>query len=187
MSRSSEFRSRIDDPVLTGMYDYWLARCDDGRLPARRDIDPVELGALLPYVLLAEYIEDGRRVRYRLVGTNMVRRWGLDFTGSCVDEIMTGSYRDFLHELFFEVAERRCAVLSAGRFRWDVGRALSTRRLFMPLAKDGQRVDMVFIGQTFMDEIAPAQSIKISESRPDHVETLRFIDTDSIAGLRQEL
>lgn len=182
MSSSSGFRSRIEDPVLLDLYDYWLRHQHDGKLPARRDIDPIELGGLLPYVVLAEYVDGGSRIRYRLVGTNMVQYWGRDFTGKYVDEIMTGSYREFLEELFREVAERRCAVLSTGRFRWDVGRAISTRRLFMPLANNGTDVNMVFIGQIFHDEVAPPEAIKIAETAPEHVETLRFLDSDFAAG-----
>lgn len=176
---SVSFRERLNDPVLTQLYDYWCSRRSEEKLPARADISPIDIPRpALPYVILADVDASSRRARYRLVGTKMVDEWGADFTGKYVDEIMKGSYLQFLRGLFSDVIDHRCAVLSESRFRWDVGRVTGTRRLFMPLAADGTTVDMVLIGQTFDHSNLPEDDPrKLLERSPDHEEVVRIHET----------
>jgi hypothetical protein len=54
-------------------------------MPARRDLDPGDIPALLPYLMIVDKVDDG--FRYRLVGTATAREIGHDPTGSIV-----GSY-----------------------------------------------------------------------------------------------
>ncbi len=172
------FRARIDDPLLRTLYDYWCSLSRHGQLPARSDINPAAIPAeVLPYIMMADILRDPQRIRFRLVGTNMVDEWGQDFTGRFLDELMSGSYRAYLEGLYADVIDRCCAVYSESAFRWDVGRSIRTRRLFMPLACDGRAVDAVLVGQTF-DRSRPAdQPKKIIELLPGHVETVRIPET----------
>jgi hypothetical protein len=169
------FRTRIEDPRLQRLYDYWRGMFPGEHLPARAEVDPTAIDAsVLPFVVLADIIGGGRRIHYRLVGTNMVAEWGQDFTGRHIDEIMQGSYREFLEGLFADVVARRCAVLSESAFRWDVGGTTRTRRLFMPLAANGRTVDTVLIGQIFDHARGALPPRKILEALPDHVEVFRL-------------
>lgn len=175
MGGDGGFRSRITGTVLLALYDHWRLLFRGTALPSLADIDPVKIPAqVLPYIVIADVIDGGRRIRYRLVGTAMVREWGRDFTGRYVDELMEGSYRVFLESLFADVVNRRCAVLSESAFRWDVGRARQTRRLFMPLAVDGTTVDTVLIGQTFERDGGGLAPRKIVEDMPGYVEIFRL-------------
>lgn len=75
---------------VAAFYGHWLALARDG-LPGRDVIDPSQLRALLPYIMLID-LEDragggGFRVRYRLVGTAVVRFSGIDFTNTYLDEL----------------------------------------------------------------------------------------------------
>ena len=180
----NSFRDQIEDPILTQLYDYWRPLVSGKSLPSRGDIDPVQMPRrTLPYVVLAEVHNEGARVRYRLVGTAMVREWGEDFTGRFVDEIMTGTYLEFMQGLFLDVAHHRCAVLSESTFRWDVGKVVGTRRLFMPLASDGKTVDMVLIGQTFNRDLgSPCSPRKVIETLPGHAELFRRRDMPMVGS-----
>ena len=174
-TRAGLFRGRIEDSRLQQLYDYWRALVRGKRLPARADVDPTAIApSVLPFVVLADVVDGGRRIHFRLVGTNMVAEWGQDFTGRHIDEIMHGSYREFLEGLFADVVANRCAVLSESAFRWDVGGAIRTRRLFMPLAADGHTVDTVLIGQIFDHARGASSPRKILEALPDHVEVFRL-------------
>jgi len=137
-----------NDRVLLSLFAYW-ERCRNERvMPHRRDIDPVDIERfVLPHLVLAEYVDGGARIRYRLVGTGMVARFGIDFTGRHTDEIMTGSYLAFINGLFREVREHQSPIYSESCFRWDAGGFRRTRRIFLPLGDDDVR--MVLIGQTF--------------------------------------
>jgi hypothetical protein len=170
-----EFREKIIDPILIDLYEFWLSRRQADILPARRDIDPIDIPRnVLPHIVLAEFEQGNGRIFYRLVGTKMVQEWGEDFTGKYVDEIMQGTYRTFIEGLFKDVAAHRCAVYSESTFRWDVRGTVGTRRLFMPLANDGHVVNMVLIGQTFTwTEVSRDSPTKLRENLPGHTEIVR--------------
>ena len=176
---SAAFRDAIGDDILTALYDYWRSRKSDGTLPGRADIDPVDMPrAALPYIVLADVGDGGNRIHYRLVGTAIVNEWGSDFTGQYIEEMMDGSYLDFVRGLFIDVMTHRCAVLSESTFRWDVGKVVGARRVYMPLATDGETVDMVLIGQTFSrGDDRPDQPWKLLEATQGHTELGRIHDT----------
>lgn len=180
LSTSTEFRAYIEDEDLALIYDYWRVKREvrGGVLPARADVDPLELRSLLKYIVLADVVDGGRRIRFRLVGTTMVENFGEDFTGRHLDEIMSGSYAEFIHGLFLDAIHRRAAVYSESRFRWDVGRATSTRRLMMPLASDGETVDMVMVGQSFdTGKAGPATPLAVGETtHGEHEVLMRVIE-----------
>jgi hypothetical protein len=170
------FRDKIGDNILTQLYDYWRMLGTGGRLPARADIDPVDIPRrALPHILLADLLDGGVRIRYRLVGTAMVTEWGGDFTGKFLDEINHGDYYDFVFGLFQDVLEHRCALYSESRFRWDTGSFVGTRRLYMPLASNGAVIDMMLIGQTFSrGEVLPDSPLKAIDALAGHDELVRI-------------
>jgi hypothetical protein len=141
-----------NDAVLTALHAYWNHQRRGRAVPDRRDIDPVDIGpGLLPNVGLVDVVEGGRRFRNRLVGTAIVERWGFETTGLFLDEIMPeGGYREFIHELYRDACRHRAPVYSSSLFRWDVGRHMVTRRLYLPLTHGNEAVEMVLVGQTFL-------------------------------------
>jgi hypothetical protein len=67
------------------LYRYWVSKCVDGRPPRRIELDvPVELPGLLPNLMLVETVGD--KLRYRLVGSAIWDRYGMDLTGSWIEE-----------------------------------------------------------------------------------------------------
>lgn len=134
------------DPVLLSLFRYWDEQRGARTMPERRDIDPIGIGSrVLKSVALVEFV--GERVRYRLVGTEIVRRFGRDFTGQYMDELMTGSYLAFINDLFRKMREHRAPVFSESPYRWDVAGHRLTRRIFLPLGDTDARMSL--IGQTF--------------------------------------
>src|SRR5258706_6731263 len=67
------------------LYRYWLAKRGSCTMPARSDINPADIPALLPYLGLVNKVDD--QFRHRLVGTAVAQEIGHDPTGSVV-----GSY-----------------------------------------------------------------------------------------------
>ena len=134
------------EPEFTWLLDYWRGKCRDGRLPSRRDIDPVELPhAVLPNILLLD-VERGERIprfRVRLAGTGFLALVGTEFTGRYFDEIGPAHQMepllDALHGL---VATGRPAFL-AGPMTRPRGDRVWLKRFALPLAEDGKTVDMV--------------------------------------------
>jgi hypothetical protein len=162
----------IADKTLRELWTYWSAQRRPDRLPGRDDIDPAAIPALLPFLVLADIVEDGRRIRFRLVGGEIAQRWGNNFTGKYLDEIMTGDYFRFIDGLFRDAIRTGAPVYSEGAFRWDRGKTIGTKRLLLPLARDGKTVDMVLVGQVFTWNNAEIESQKILREA-DFTETSR--------------
>ena len=140
----TELRDTIEDDRLRRLLDYWESRRAGRTMPARRDIDPVEIGYALGYILLVEVHHDPLRFRYRLVGTRTPRRHGLDLTGTWVDELPYPQLRAELQANYAVLVARRATAaikrdeqLDGNRLRWEV--------LALPLAADGETVDMLMI------------------------------------------
>ena len=55
-------------------------------MPARGDLDPVDLKAVLPMLMLIDVGADERRYVYRLVGTREVEMRGSDPTGKAIKD-----------------------------------------------------------------------------------------------------
>jgi hypothetical protein len=67
------------------LYTYWLSKHDGDRPPSRTALDPVgEIPHLVQNLILIEILPEG--YRFRLEGSEVVRRSGYDLTGRMFDE-----------------------------------------------------------------------------------------------------
>ena len=71
------------------LFDYWHRLRGDRSMPARGDIDAVDIWSLLPNVHLSEWHSDPDRVRYRLAGTELVASIGREISGRWLTEFHT--------------------------------------------------------------------------------------------------
>jgi hypothetical protein len=70
------------------LHRYWLLKHREGRPPSRKDLDPlIEIPSLVANVVLLT-LEDGS-YRYTLVGSEVVRRTGVDMTGRMIGLTIT--------------------------------------------------------------------------------------------------
>jgi hypothetical protein len=114
-------------------------------MPARGDLDPVDLKPMLPMLILIDVVQDARRYAYRLVGTREVEMRGSDPTGKAVEEAYYGETPGETTWYLDRVVRTRQPVLYRGTYR-----PLSTRTqredvLFLPLSQDGETVNMIMI------------------------------------------
>ncbi len=127
---------------LRAIHAYWCSKWRDGRMPGRRDIDPIEIPSLLARLTIYE-IERGERLRFRirLMGSRLVRAAGRDLTGRYLDqELDPGRYPDIHAQLEHLVAT------GEPKYRDDplsiFGRDhIRLCRLALPLAGDGATID----------------------------------------------
>ena len=132
----------ISDPLLRQIFAYWQAKAAKrGALPARADIDPVDLACILPAISLIEVRRDAAnkagRLRYRVVGSLHVEIMGHDATGEL---IALGSGDD---DIAASAIATRRPVLAERTFHPANGVALTFETLICPLAADGINVDML--------------------------------------------
>jgi hypothetical protein len=134
---------------LKQLYAYWLAKKGTRRAPSRADIDPLEIAPLLPYVALVDVERAPLRFRYRLIGTEIVRNVGDDFTGRYLDSFTRLSNRDAMAAEFACVADTAEPAVSLWDYSRADGRHVRYERLVLPLMGDGATVDMLFGGMVF--------------------------------------
>ena len=135
----------LDDPRFRWLFDYWLDRLADGQLPSRADIDPIDFPHLLGRINLIEVLhtQPRMRFRYRLWGTKIADLIGRDYTGRFIEDLMLPTdYRRISGALTETVESHRphfwqVPIPFIGR---DFG---SYRRLLLPLASDGETVDLL--------------------------------------------
>ena len=134
-------------PVLDPLLRYWQEKRGDLPLPRRGDIDPVEMGApLLPNLLLTDLLDRGTRVRFRLVGTNVVRRIGFDPTGRYLDAVMSGGWGEFLGLLHRLLYAERAPIRAESELTWGQGHSMRLEHLLLPLTQDGSDPAIALVG-----------------------------------------
>lgn len=137
----------VEELQLQELYRYWTGKRRGETYPARELILPEEITKLLPFVLLLDVLEDGRHLRFRLVGTDAAS--GVDPTGKLMHEaVPEGIYHDHITALFRRGAAGPGALYSRSSYAYgNIEGPRSISRLFMPLAGDGTSIDMVMVGQ----------------------------------------
>lgn len=107
-------------------------------MPQRRDIDPLDMPrSLLPHLALVEPVEGGPVVRFRLIGTELVQRYGRDATGKTSADIWQGPYRGHMEQLYAMVFADRRPLYAEGTQAWPEEGMSRVRRLLLPIAADG--------------------------------------------------
>lgn len=128
---------------------YWQSKLEAGRLPGRQHIDPTELPPRhLAQLLLLEVVDVAaqpprRRYRFRLAGTAYAAIAGREVTGLHCDEIGAPERSDLVIRALDLAVAHRAPVFLAGRLSMPPQDHLWVKRLVLPLARDGLRVDMV--------------------------------------------
>ena len=153
----------IGDPGLGFLYQYWRGKWRGRLLPSRADIDPTEIPAKLwPSLMLLDVVADdsGVRFRYRLVGTAFTHAFARDPTHEFVDEALPtrAGYRDYIMKLYRDMVALRTAIYSENLFALD-GQPVPmvTKRLSLPLASDGETVDMVLAAHAYEYDQRPLE------------------------------
>lgn len=123
------------------MYEYWRGKCAGRRTPSRDDIDPVEIKALLPYILLTDIHHDPLRVQIRLVGTAVVEAAGRDITGKWLHEIQLDGGLQMWNANYQRLVSQRVPVVGRTRATVKPGDDRVFEWILLPLSSDGEKVD----------------------------------------------
>lgn len=169
---SGSFRSVITHPLLRELYDFWLARRGPSGAMLRGDLDPTEIPQMLKSLILADVANGGHDIKYRLVGTEIVAAHGIDYTGKTIEELTSGSTLDFTRDLYGTVVRQAVPVFSQGHFRWAGKEHCWTKRLHLPLSRDGVEVDVVLVGQIYETK-NPVNREHLRPARPEELEADR--------------
>jgi hypothetical protein len=133
-------------PDTLELYAYWLEKCRGRRMPARADLDPVEMPPrVLPGICLVDVVPDERRYVYRLVGTGEVEVRGNDPTGKSVAEACFAPNPENALGCYDAVVATKAPLLDAEPFTAPNGRYVTEETIFLPLSSDQTTVNMVLV------------------------------------------
>lgn len=135
------------DPSFARLHQFWLQKCRGDQLPARTDIDVLDIPRdLLRDIALLEVVpqSDGtRRYRIRLFGSALAAMTGADETGRFYDEtVPAAGYAVLRQHLDRAVSEARPVFFASPSAAPGRG-FLYFGRFGLPLASDGRQVDMI--------------------------------------------
>jgi hypothetical protein len=139
----------IKHPRLRQLYDYWDGKRGGREMPARADLDPIDMRFAIGDVVLADVIDgDPPRFRIRLHGTNLAERTNFDLTGKMLDEMPVPEFRELVTRTFRKVVRTREPLHALAERLLD-GRMQRYEAIILPLSSDGERVDRLMVGMIF--------------------------------------
>lgn len=106
------------------------------RVPSRADIDPMEIPTFLRNVITVDMEHDPLRLRYRLVGTDVVSKCGFDLTGKFVGDAYFGADADVVLAHYQHIAEIRDIRFAETPSVEPRGWYVYAERIMMPLSVD---------------------------------------------------
>jgi hypothetical protein len=138
------------DPIVASVFSYWDRKRGTRRMPSRRDIDPADLGTLLPHVMLYDVVAPENDFRVRLVGGAIVSFYGINTTGEMATSRMTPNSAAMMIAILRSVVECRAPRFRAGLAHWHRDKSYrSFEACFLPLSPDDDRVDKIFTAIAF--------------------------------------
>lgn len=148
----------LENPTLAAVYAYWLAKCDGRTMPARADINPVELREHLGWIMMIEVMDDFADFRYRLIGTKAARYFLTNSTGRTVSETYApfgAAAADGVKAVYRQAARDKTVVRAEGEASWISDWTEDARNfpyydsLYLPLSDDGETCNILMAVFTF--------------------------------------
>jgi hypothetical protein len=123
------------------LYLHWRSKARDERLPGRQDFDPLNLQPWLGKLALLDVLGNADDFHYRLYGTDLVVLFGEDLTCRHLSTLKCPKRSELLAGYRGVVQDRRPWIRTEELTR--DGSRISVCQLVLPLARDGENVDML--------------------------------------------
>jgi hypothetical protein len=139
-----ECLGRCGDGVRA-IYEYWNGKRGDRVAPSRTDLDPAEMKAWQPGIVIVEVMRYPDLLIYREAGQRAIDARGFDPTGkSVIGGYFGASLADVLENYRLVVKERK-AVYDFDHTQTESGAEVEKETVLLPLSSDGATVDHVLI------------------------------------------
>ena len=157
--RSSEETSKLTMELKTEHYrpteeqqivfDYWNSKRNVGKLPARRDLDVLDIHKIMPLVVIFEVRQQPLDFLYRLVGTAVTENSHQDYTGKLLSSLDGKGPGSMIWKSLDTVRQNREVIFSEVPYVGPKDDLLRSTLLLLPLADDGETVDRVLLVVAF--------------------------------------
>lgn len=127
----------VTDSKVQRVYSYWQSARRGRPMPARADMDPIDLRFCLGWICLIDVVHGPvRRFRFRLDGTQLSYLTGYDLTNQYVDEFEDVAYAAFLSGIYNRAVDTLAPVFIANSEDWGQ-RGYLMQSATLPLSDDG--------------------------------------------------
>lgn len=131
-------------PANRALVEYYDSKSGSDGLVGRGDIRPAELATLLPGMFMAEPVDGGADMLFRLIGTEIEERTGLSATGRRLTEVYPkGAADDFLAFYRRVISGLERITIQGRLFGIGIDHALFECTLLPVRARDGKSVMVV--------------------------------------------
>lgn len=130
-------------PQLDEARTYWRSKLAARAMPSRRDIDPVEMPRLLPYVMLTDVLSDPLDFRYRLIGTAVRRISQGDYTGKRYSEVPGKGPGNAVWANCADVVRTKAPLVAAPPYIGPNRQVSRCETILLPLSQNGSDVNMI--------------------------------------------
>lgn len=138
----------LSNPDLLRLFDYWRGKRGGRPMPARQDIDPLEIGWALSRIFLMDYGPEQGFV-YRLAGaeiSNVFERANLK--GLRLQDVVKPGRWPLIEGAWRRVVDGPAVVCMTGMVYYGVDRTSAGERLLLPLADDADGPVTGVLGMT---------------------------------------
>jgi hypothetical protein len=140
----------IQTPSLQRLYRDWETRRHGRAFPARADFDVLDLGYIIGSLSLLDVLYDPLRFRFRVHASRVTERVGYEMTGKDLDALPAREMRDMVHEHYAAMIQQRAPLVQMRDRQMVDDRILSCEVLALPLASDGETIDMMMSGVVWL-------------------------------------
>jgi hypothetical protein len=139
------FDSGISWPELYRLAQLWHGKRHGRFMPARSDLDPLELKPWLGWLSLVRVVDDGADFVFTIYGTNMAWTSGMELQGKSITALPTTTRLPVIESYRLACRLRR-PLFSALIVRNELRQRLVLERVILPLSCDDRTVDRLLIG-----------------------------------------
>jgi hypothetical protein len=136
----------LKSPILHRLHADWEARRRGRAMPSRADFDPLDIKYILGRLSLLDVFYDPLRFRYRVHGSQIAERIGVDLTRKWLDHSPNPGQRQVASEHYAAVVERREPIVACHGHQFTDARIWNCEVLVLPLSNGGDRVDHLMTG-----------------------------------------
>ncbi|WOF75746.1 PAS domain-containing protein [Parvibaculaceae bacterium PLY_AMNH_Bact1] len=141
---------------------YWDGQKGDGRLPATADLDLVDLAPILSKMVIYEH--DGNDFTVRFFGTEMVRRLGVDLTGTKTSIFIDQPFGKLIIDHLTQVIDGPAMQTLEYHSQTNEGPVLEIEHIMLPWANEKGEAQCVLSHVTRTSGEDATLTLKLEES-----------------------
>jgi hypothetical protein len=148
MLSARAFRAQLANTGQRQLFDYWRRSAGRRRMPARSDLDPVEVPKLLPHLGLIDVRKGMDQACFSLTGTRWHDIYGQEITGKRIADVFSGDCAEYWRGIHARVVVEGLPLHGVVRGPADGRDHVVLCWLRLPLSEDGGRVDRILCHDT---------------------------------------